>query len=202
MATREEILALIETARTRAATEVLSWIPEKKGDRIAGEVVELGTITTKFGIYNTTTIRPIGDCVENGETKEYAENALVRVAWMGAVLVAQYLRMRPTPRNIVAFHYQDDIAPQNGMNDYALIVAVVIDHTTGDSKIPVEIAVPVPTRAQLEQMAPSGVVPETGEVRPVTPGINPLTPREGEEPLAATAEEMAAAEAKRASRGK
>lgn len=180
MPTYEEIQALIEVARERAATEVATFIPEKKGDRIAGEVVELGTITTKFGISNTTTIRPIGDAVENGEPRNYGDKALVRVAWMGAVLSAQYLRMRPMARNVVAFHYQDDVTPKNGMNDYALVVAVVIDHLTGDSKVPIE-AIDVPTSDQL-----ANVDPRTGEISPVAepvPGTSPLTPRDDEEPL-------------------
>jgi hypothetical protein len=188
--TREEIQALIDVARDRAATEVLSWIPEKKGDRIAGTIVELGTITTKFGVYNTTTISPMGDAVENGENKTYEEKALVRVAWMGAVLVSTFLRLRPEPDDITAFHYQDDVAPQNGMNDYALIVAVVIDGSTLKARMPAEVAVNVPTREQLERVdARTGEIPSGT----VTPGTSPLTPREGEEPLTTPAEDAAAA---------
>jgi len=184
MPTLEELHALLEAAEARAATEVEVWIPEKPGDRISGVVVELGTISTIFGMYNTSTLAVHGGYVENGKNMEGA-GKLVRVAWMGAVLQAQYLRFRPLPDNIVAFHYQKNVTPAivKG-NDYALIESVVIDHTTGKAKLPVEIAVQVPTEEQLRN-----VNPETGEITPeetaVTPGRNPATEplREGEEPL-------------------
>lgn len=149
MPTMNELLALAEA---RAATEVDTWIPEKPGDRISGQVVELGTISTKYGNYYTTTIHPYVD-------GEIDTERLVRVAWMGAVLVAQYLRMRPMPDDLVAFHYQKDVPPASGMQDYALIVAVVLDHRTGKSKVPVDLSVIVP-----ESDSVANADPRTGEI--------------------------------------
>jgi hypothetical protein len=166
MPTFDEINELIALAEKRAATEVETWIPEKPGDKISGTVVEIGSITTKYGDYATTTITPHG-----------RPDDLVRVAWMGAVLKAQYLRMRPAPDDIVAFHYQKDVAPQNGMNDYALIVAVVLDYRTGKAKMPVDLSVIVPTTEQIVTADP-----RTGEIASFT-HVDPLAPVPGEEPL-------------------
>jgi hypothetical protein len=182
MPTPEELLALVEAAAQYAATEVDTWIPEKQGDRIAGEVHEVGTISTKFGVYATTTLRTIVDYVENGETKP--GETYVRSAWMGAVLVAQYDRMRPIPGDIVAMHYQKDVTPKSGADDYKLIVATVIDPTTGRSKVPVNMAVTVPTEADLRN-----IDSRTGEIMPGAEDIrnkqseSPLTPRDDESPL-------------------
>lgn len=159
MPTREELLALAEE---RAAMEVETWIPEKIGDRISGETIEIGTITTKYGDYYTTTLDVIGNYVENGETKDGGK--YVRVAWMGAVLKAQFTRMQPRPTDLCAFHYQKDVTPASAMNDYALIVAAVIDPNTGYSKIPVMPDVLIPTEAQI-----ANADPRTGELAKVEP---------------------------------
>lgn len=185
MPLHEEIAALLAAAEERAATEVEVWIPEKPGDRISGVVEELGTISTVFGAYNTSTIRVHGGYVENGKPVDGA-GKLVRVAWMGAVLQAQFLRFRPLPDNVVAFHYQKDVTPAVPKgNDYALIESIVIDHTTGKAKLPVEVAVQVPTEEQLRYVdtATGELRPEASAESPVKPGRSPLEPREGEEPL-------------------
>jgi hypothetical protein len=179
MPTHDEILALIAAAQERAATEVSTWIPEKPGDRIAGVVRELGTITTIHGDYYTTTIAPFGRCTglvanerEDFNLSEYPESGptLLRVAWMGTVLDAQYRRMRPGIRDIVAMHYQKDVTPRIPKgNDYALIEAVILDGTTGDAKVPVDLAVHVPTTAEV-----MGADLTTGEL-PLR-GTSPLDP--------------------------
>ena len=170
MPTIEELLAL---AAERAAMEVETWIPEKPGDRIAGEVIEIGTISTKFGDYYTTTIRLdiAADYVENGEKKApKPESPYVRVAWMGAVLKAQFTRMQPRPTDVCAFHYQKDVPPASGMNDYALIVAAVIDPRTGFSKIPVMPDIHVPTETEI-----ANADPRTGELRATVEPFPPDT---------------------------
>jgi hypothetical protein len=176
MPTHDEILALIAAAQERAATEVSTWIPEKPGDRIAGVVRELGTITTIHGDYYTTTIAPFGRCIGlvANEREDFVFEdggpALLRVAWMGTVLDAQYRRMRPGVRDIVAMHYQKDVTPKVAKgNDYALIEAVVLDGVTGDAKVPVDLAVRVPTTAEI-----MGADPTTGEL-PLR-GTSPLDP--------------------------
>jgi hypothetical protein len=190
----EEIQALLESAIERAATEVVTWIPEKPGDRIAGKVIEIGTIHTKFGDYFTTTIEvrgnvtglfPSGSLENSGEF----DGKLVRVAWMGAVLVSTFLRLVPDADDLVAFHYQSDVTPQNGMNDYALVVAVVIDGTTGKSKRP-NLAIPQITVDQIRNADP-----QTGELPPssVSPDVSAIKeeqkrtvkdgPLPGEKPL-------------------
>jgi hypothetical protein len=165
MPTREETLALLAVAEERAATEVEVWVPQAVGDRISGSVEELGSITTVFGPSYTTTLRVFGKYVENGEEKD-GDGKLVRVAWMGVVLDAQYRRMRPYPDDLVAFHYQKDVTPKvvKG-NDYHLVVAVVLDHRTGKSKVPVELEVHVPTEAEL-----ANVDPVSGEIGPAVSG--------------------------------
>jgi hypothetical protein len=180
MPTHEEMLALVDAAKERAATEVATWIPEKPGDHIAGTVVELGTITTIHGDYYTTTIAPVGGYsgLVNDE-RDAPLGDLIRVAWMGTVLAAQYLRMRPAPDDIVAFHYQKDVAPRiEKGNDYALIVAVVVDGITGKAKVPVDLRFNVPTEDQIANADPA-----TGEIAGFQPGQSPLTPRPDEEPL-------------------
>lgn len=185
----EEIAELLSTAEERAATEVEPWIPVKPGDHMSGIVVEVGSITTKYGIYATTTVVVHGDAISDGKALKLNPNsngeALLRAGWMGAVLVAQYDRMRPVPGDLVAFHYQKDVTPQSGMNDYALVVAVVIDPRTGMSKVPVNDRVQVPTEAQLRNADP-----RTGEIPPANSladkvGTNPATEplRPGETPL-------------------
>jgi hypothetical protein len=174
----------------RAGTEVLTWIPEKVNDRIAGHVVDMGTVTTPYGISPTTTHEVFGDYVENGETKS-AAGKLVRVAWMGAVLEASYFRMLPTMEDFCAFHYQSDVSPKtSGYNDYKLVAAIVLDGQTSKAKVPQNLGIVIPTAQDL-----ANADPRTGELPNV--GQSPLEPREGETPLAATPEEMAAAEAKR-----
>lgn len=179
-------------AMERAGTEVLTWIPEKTGDRIAGRVIDLGTVSHDYGISPTTTHEVFGDdYVENGEHKPAlrapGKPQLVRVAWIGAVLDAQYRRMRPQPLDFCAFEYQSDIQPKNeGFNPYKLINAVVLDGHTALAKVPVDYRVVVPTAEMLANTdARTGFVPEVGR--------SPLTPREDEAPLAATPEEMTAA---------
>jgi hypothetical protein len=182
---------LMESAIARAAIAVEAWIPEKVGDRIAGKVVELGSITTVYGEYATTTLEVFGDYVENGETKT-AEGKLIRVAWMGAVLQAQYMRMRPDGDDLVAFHFQSLETPKSGMKDYPLIQAVVIDWTTRKAKRPVDPSVHVPSTEEVVNADP-----RTGEI---VPGRSPLEPRDGEPPLTTPEEDAAAvakAEAKR-----
>lgn len=181
-----------QEAMERAGTEVLTWIPEKKGDRIAGRVIDLGTVTHDYGTSPTTTHEVFGpDYVENGEHKpQLGDNGrpkLVRVAWIGAVLDAQYMRMRPQPRDFCAFEYQDDVQPKNaGFNPYKLINAVVLDGVTALSKVPVDFRIVVPTAEMLAATDPrTGFVPEVGR--------NPLAPREDEAPLVATDEEKEAA---------
>lgn len=185
MPTHDEIRALLDAARERAATEVVTYIPEQPGDHISGIVAELGTITTKFGDYYTTTIQVDG-IVTGGfpegrlEKSDLFDGKLVRVAWMGAVLQSTFLRLRPDSDDIVAFHYQKDVPPQNGMNDYALIVAAVIDGNTGKSKRPVDLSVAQVTEEQIRAADPrTGEIPPAPVVRPV----NPLEPIPGEEPL-------------------
>ncbi len=169
--TVEELLAL---AAERAAMEVETWIPEKIGDRIAGIVLELGTISTKYGDYYTTTMRVTGNYIEDGKEKF---GQYIRVAWMGAVLKAQFTRMQPRPDDICAFHYQKDITPQSQMNDYPLIVAAVLDSRTGKAKIPVNLGVYVPTADDI-----ANADPRTGEISPVSQEER-LTLRPGEEPF-------------------
>jgi hypothetical protein len=180
-------------AMERAGTEVLSWIPEKIGDRIAGKVIDLGSVTTPYGTSPTTTHEVYGpDYKENGAaesaTGANGKPKLVRVAWMGAVLEAQYFRMLPQPDDFCAFEYQSDVTPKTeGYNEYKLINAVVLDGNTLKAKVPANFRVQVPTRQQLENADPrTGALPEVG--------TSPLTPRPDEAPLEATAEEMAAAE--------
>lgn len=165
--TAEELEQLLDSAAERAATEVVTWIPEQVGDRIKGIVVEIGTIHTKFGDYFTTTIEVRGNVsglFPNGRLDNSAayDGKLVRVAWMGAVLVSTFLRLVPDADDLVAFHYQSDVAPQNGMNEYALIVAVVIDGTTGKSKRP-NLAIPQITVDQIRNADA-----QTGELPPST----------------------------------
>jgi len=187
MPTHEELQALIVAAQNRAATEVNTWIPEKPGDHIAGTVVELGTITTIHGDYYTTTIAPFGtysglvtdERVNGLDVAEGALGDLIRVAWMGTVLDAQYRRMRPMPDDIVAFHYQKDVAPRVPKgNDYALIVAVVLDGRTGKAKIPVDLRVTVPT---VEDILDAD--PVTGEIKPGLSPLDPASAPEGEQPF-------------------
>lgn len=153
-----ELLALAEA---RAAMQTESWIPEKKGDRVAGICTELGTIhTANFGDYYTTTLQLPDDYryIENGESKSAAGKE-IRVAWMGAVLVATFNRLQPRPGDLIAFHFQDVLTPQNGMNDYKLVVAAVIDPATGKAKIPVDLTYHVPTPAEILSSDP-----RTGEL--------------------------------------
>lgn len=176
MPTFEEIQVLVAEAEKQASTAVEGWIPEKEGDNTSGECVALGTIHTVFGDYYTTTHKLL---TEEG----YDESRYIRVAWMGAVLQAQYLRLRPRPGDILAFHHQGMETPKTpGLKDYANIVAVVIDPVTMRSRIPVDLpAAPVaPPSAEM-----SNVNPVTGEVPPppVQVGRNPLEPIPGEEPL-------------------
>jgi len=176
MPTFEQIQALVAEAAKVAATEVEGWIPEKKGDNTAGECVSLGTIHTVFGDYYTTTHKLL---TETG----YDDSKFIRVAWMGAVLQAQYLRLRPRPGDFLAFHHQGMVTPKTpGLEDYANIVAVVIDPATGKSRVPVDLPdIPVaPPNAEMTAVdAVSGEVPPA----PPVPGTSPLTPIPGEEPL-------------------
>lgn len=158
MATVEELIALAEQ---RAAMEIETWIPLKPGDRIAGVVQEVGSITTKFGDYYTTTLRVLSDYIEDGKKKSGTDK-FIRVAWMGAVLKSQFERMVPCPDDIASFHYQKDASPANGMNDYALIESVVIDPRTERSKMPVNLRVNVPTWDQVRNADP-----RTGELATV-----------------------------------
>jgi hypothetical protein len=108
---------------------------------------------------------------------------------MGAVLVSTFLRLVPDADDLVAFHYQSDVTPQNGMNDYALVVAVVIDGTTGKSKRP-NLAIPQITVDQIRNADP-----QTGELPPssVSPDVSAIKeeqkrtvkdgPLPGEKPL-------------------
>jgi hypothetical protein len=166
MPTYEEISALIEAAKERAATEVITYVPDTVGDHIAGIVKDLGTIRTRYGDYYTTTIEVVGLTTglfpNDGGRKESADEftgKLVRVAWMGAVLVSTYMRLRPGEDDLVAFHYQKDVTPQNGMNDYALITAVVLDGKTGKAKMPVDLTFPEVTAEDV-----SNADPNTGEL--------------------------------------
>lgn len=181
MASVEEILALAEA---RAATEIETWIPQKPNDRLSGIVIEVGSITTRFGIYATTTLEIVGPYVENGETKG-EKGQLIRAAWMGAVLVASYQRMRPVPDDLVAFHHQKMVTPQSGMEDYPLIVAVVIDPKTGKSKIPVDLGIIVPSANDIENSNPRTDEIETTGADSIraTQAKGPLAPREDETPL-------------------
>lgn len=154
MPTFEEIQQLVALAEERASQEVEIWVPEKPGDKIAGFVVELGSITTQFGEVFTTTIKTVSDYVENGEFKPGKEGKMIRVAWMGAVLKAQFQRMQPRPDDIVAFHYQNDITPKSGLEDYANIVAVVLDANTQKAKVPANVSVVVPTVDQIVNADP------------------------------------------------
>jgi hypothetical protein len=177
----------------RAGTEVLTWIPEKVDDRIAGKIVDMGTVTTPYGISPTTTHEVFGDYVENGETKS-PERKLVRVAWMGAVLEASYFRMLPTMEDFCAFHYQSDVTPKtSGYNDYKLVAAIVLDVRTGKAKVPQNLGITIPTAEDLRNADP-----RTGELPNV--GQSPLEPRGEPDLPTPTAEEMAAAEAKRQAR--
>lgn len=165
MPTFDEMLALAEQ---RAAMEVDTWIPEKPGDRIAGKIVEVGTITTKYGDYYTTTL-DVGNrvYVENGEEKMGSPDKYVRVAWMGAVLTAQFMRIVPCPGEGAAFHYQKDMTPASGMNDYALINSMVFDPKTGQPKMPVNLSVHIPTPEQIMNADPrTGELPNPWELRP------------------------------------
>jgi hypothetical protein len=139
-------------------------------------VEELGTITTIHGDYYTTTIAPVGSyCGLVGDDRIKGDSEfpadLVRVAWMGTVLDAQYRRMRPGPGDFVAFHYQKDVAPRIPKgNDYALVVAAVLDGATLKAKVPVDLRVHVPTTDEVMQADPY-----TGEL-PMS-GVSPLDPR-------------------------
>lgn len=189
------MFAAFQEAMERAGTEVLTWIPEKTGDRIAGRVIDLGTVSHDFGVSPTTTHEVYGvDYVENGEHKSpfraEGKPQLVRVAWIGAVLDAQFRRMMPQPRDFCAFEYQSDIQPKKSdqYNPYKLINAVVLDGATGLAKVPVDFRITVPTAEMLAAVDPrTRFVPDVGR--------NPLTPREDEAPLAATPEETEAAKA-------
>jgi len=170
MPTFDEMLALAEQ---RAAMEVDTWIPEKPGDRIAGKIVEVGTISTRYGDYYTTTLDVTGRTyVENGESKVGTADKYVRVAWMGAVLTAQFMRVVPRPGEGAAFHYQKDVTPASGMNDYALINSMVFDPATGEAKMPVNLSIIVPTIDQV-----INADPRTGEIQKpwdLLPGETPF----------------------------
>lgn len=142
---------LLSLAAERAATEVVTWIPGEVGDNIRGQVVEVGTITTKFGDYFTTTLHRVPDYREGGKVVETSGDTkkLVRVAWMGAVLQSTYMRLLPEPDDVVALHYQSVVTPQSGANDYPLIVAAVFDHRTGKAKLPVDFTVRQVTAADI-----------------------------------------------------
>jgi len=172
--TQDEINALIRAAQEQAATEVETWIPEKPGDSIAGTVVDVGSITTIYGPYYTTTLDV---ATEDG-------NKFYRVAWMGAVMQSAFLRKRPVPGDIVAVHYQKDVSPKSGMQDYKLLESAVIDPRTGRSKVPVDLTVAEVTHDQaINANARTGEIAETADIRSeharkVTDG-----PLPGEEPL-------------------
>lgn len=192
MVSEEAMFAAFQEAIERAGTEVLTWIPEKVGDRLAGRVIDLGSVSHDYGVSPTTTHEIYGvDYVENGEHKsafrEGGKPQLVRVAWIGAVLEAQYDRMRPVPRDFCAFEYQTDVQPKNtGFNPYKLINAVVLDGTTALAKVPVNYRIVVPTAEMLAATDPrTGFIPDVGR--------NPLTPRPDEPALEATSEETEAA---------
>ena len=180
-------MELLEIAELRAAMQIESWIPEKKGDRIAGLVTELGTIHTRYGDYYTTTLKLVDDpnyrYVENGEEKVLDSGKEIRVAWMGAVLVAQYNRMQPRPDDFVAFYYQDNLEPQNGMNEYKLVVAAVFDMTTRKPKLPANINVHVPTAQEIVTADPRtdelGTV-DVSEIRTDIKGVFPEFTEENE----------------------
>jgi hypothetical protein len=200
MPSDQEKFEAFREAIERAGTEVLTWIPEKVDDRIAGPVVDMGTVTTPYGISPTTTHEVFGDYVENGETKS-AEHKLVRVAWMGAVLEASYFRMLPTMGDFCAFHYQSDVTPKtSGYNDYKLVAAVVLDGRTETAKVPANLGITIPTRQDLEYPdAKTGELPDVSRGQ-FTSGQSPLEPRREPDLPTPTAEEMAAAEAKRQAR--
>ncbi len=168
MPTQDEINALIQAAQEQASTEVETWIPEKPGDAIAGEVVDVGSIRTIYGDYNTTTLN--------------VDGKYFRVAWMGAVMQSSFLRKRPVPGDVVAVHYQKDVSPKSGMQDYKLLESAVIDPRTGRSKVPVDLSVAQATHEQAVNADPRtgelGTDIRAGQARSVTDG-----PLPGEEPF-------------------
>lgn len=160
----DAILELIANAAKQAATEVGSWYPVIVGDHVAGEVVEVGSLFTDFNArnparpsglqvneYATTTIKTIGSWTMDGDT--YDEEALLRMVWLGAISESTFERYRPVPGDYVAQHYQKDVAPKSGLNDYKLNPSVIIDRRTRLSKLPVNMTYSVPTERDLAIMA-------------------------------------------------
>lgn len=165
MATEHDhILQLIERAAKQAATEIGSWYPVIVGDHVAGEVVEVGSLFTDFNArnprrpsglqineYATTTIRTIGSWTMEGNTSE--EEALLRLVWLGAISESTFERYRPVPGDFIAQHYQKDVAPKSGLNEYKLNPSVIIDRRTQLAKLPVNMTYAVPTERDLAIMA-------------------------------------------------
>jgi hypothetical protein len=152
--------AILDQAAEIARTEVTSWYAVKKDDHIVGKVVNKSTIQTIYGTYYTTTLdvsrnKPVMD----GKT---LNPGLYVVAWMGAVLQSQYLRLGPTFDDVVAMHYQKDVEPKTkGFNPYKLVNAAVFDASTGKPKEPARRDIEVPSEDQLRDVDEG-----TGEIRP------------------------------------
>lgn len=132
-------------AAARAAIEIVTWVPLMFGDHTCGKVVDSSTIELPslrnpgdIDVWPTSTIVPIGEIVMDGATLDLTDKVL-RVAWLGPVLVRQYQTLRPDTGDVVAMHYQRDETPKSGLNDYKLVNSVVFDGTTGKPKKSIEL---------------------------------------------------------------
>lgn len=149
------MLDVLTAAQERAASVVENWIPENKGDNIAGIIEEIADITTDYGVVATTVIRVFNH-------SEIPDGSLYRVAWMGAVLASKWQKFRPQIGDLVAFNYQEDVTPKaKGMNPYKLIESVIIDSQTNRARLPVDSSIHVPTTADI-----ANADPLTGEIIP------------------------------------
>lgn len=93
------------------ARETTNWIPESAGEQVAGEVIELSSIETAYGVAPTVTIL-------TGDDRE------VRVAGFGTVLARAISSAELDPGDLLAVRYlgQKTAAGGSEYKDFKLVV--------------------------------------------------------------------------------
>lgn len=164
---------LAKQAATQAAIEIVTWSPIVKGDNICGRVVDHGTMVLpslrnpgEEDVWPTNTLEPLNDVVMDGQ-KIVTTDKVLRVAWLGPVLLRQYQMTTPDFDDVVAMHYQSDQTPKTkGFNDYRVINAIVMDPETQQVKKP---------NLEIARFGNAiNVNTTTGEMSGVEPGRSPL----------------------------
>lgn len=172
---------IAKEAAARAAIEIVTWIPLALGDHACGKVVDNGTIElpslrvpNEMEVWPVSVIAPIGEIVMNCDVLDLTEKVL-RVAWLGPVLLRQYQTTRPDIGDVVAMHYQRDETPKSGLNDYKLVNSVVFDGKTGQPKKPVQL-----DGVRLALPPSTILVPSTGELKTTFPPFDETNEKLGE----------------------